>query len=64
MMVRIGNFLFHYRNGLFPVVYLLIFLNGPAVLADGAGVRHREPRVARRAWWRRSPRARRRARCA
>lgn len=33
-MVRIGNFLFHYRNGLFPVVYLLIFLNGPAVLAD------------------------------
>lgn len=34
MMVRIGNFLFHYRNGLFPLVYLLIFLNGPAAFSD------------------------------
>lgn len=33
-MVRIGNFFFHYRNGLFPVFYLLIFLNGPAVFTD------------------------------
>jgi len=25
MMVRIGNFIFHYRNGLFPLVYVLVF---------------------------------------
>ena len=31
MMVRIGNFLFHYRNGLFPLVIALAFLNQPAV---------------------------------
>ena len=24
-MTRIGNFLFHYRNGLFPLAYLLLF---------------------------------------
>ncbi|WP_193212998.1 methyltransferase family protein [Luteolibacter marinus] len=29
MNVRIGNFLYHYRNILFPVVYLLLFLKGP-----------------------------------
>lgn len=29
-MVRIGNFLFHYRNGLFPIFYVLVLLNGPA----------------------------------
>ena len=34
MMVRIGNFFFHYRNGLFPLLYLLLFLNGPAAFAD------------------------------
>jgi protein-S-isoprenylcysteine O-methyltransferase Ste14 len=34
MMVRIGNFFFHYRNGLFPLLYILIFLNGPAILPD------------------------------
>ena len=33
-MVRIGNFFFHYRNGLFPLVYILIFLNGPAAFTD------------------------------
>ncbi|MBP9902081.1 MAG: isoprenylcysteine carboxylmethyltransferase family protein [Verrucomicrobia bacterium] len=34
MMVRIGNFFFHYRNGLFPLLYLLLFLNGPAAFPD------------------------------
>jgi protein-S-isoprenylcysteine O-methyltransferase Ste14 len=33
-MVRIGNFFFHYRNGLFPLLYILIFLNGPAAFPD------------------------------
>jgi protein-S-isoprenylcysteine O-methyltransferase Ste14 len=34
MMIRIGNFLFHYRNGLFVAPYLLIFLRGHAVFAN------------------------------
>ncbi len=34
MMVRIGNFFFHYRNGLFPLGYLVMFINGPQVFAD------------------------------
>jgi protein-S-isoprenylcysteine O-methyltransferase Ste14 len=34
MMIRIGNFFFHYRNGLFPLFYLLVFLNGPAAIPD------------------------------
>jgi protein-S-isoprenylcysteine O-methyltransferase Ste14 len=34
MMVRLGNFLFHYRNGLFPLIYVLLFVNGPAVSSD------------------------------
>lgn len=29
MNIRIGNFLYHYRNILFPAVYLLLFLKGP-----------------------------------
>lgn len=33
-MVRIGNFFFHYRNALFPLFYILIFINGPAAFAD------------------------------
>lgn len=33
-MVRIGNFFFRYRNGLFPLLYILIFLNGPTALPD------------------------------
>ena len=33
-MVRIGNFFFHYRNGLFPLLYILIFLNGPSAFSD------------------------------
>src|SRR6185436_5722926 len=34
MMVRIGNFLFHYRNGLFPLVFVLLFLNQRKALPD------------------------------
>jgi len=34
MMVRIGNFLFHYRNGLFPLAYALLFVKSAPVLAD------------------------------
>jgi protein-S-isoprenylcysteine O-methyltransferase Ste14 len=33
-MVRIGNFFFHYRNGLFPLFYVLLFVNSPALLPD------------------------------
>jgi len=33
-MIRIGNFFFHYRNALFPLAYLLLFLNGPRIIAD------------------------------
>src|SRR5437773_7797155 len=29
MMVRIGNFLFRYRNGIFPAVLVLLFVNSP-----------------------------------
>ncbi len=28
MMIRIGNFIFHYRNGLFPLVYVLVYFKG------------------------------------
>jgi protein-S-isoprenylcysteine O-methyltransferase Ste14 len=34
MMVGIGNFLFHYRNALFPVMYLLLFLESASVVED------------------------------
>lgn len=34
MLVRIGNFFFHYRNGLFPLFYVLIFINGPVAFSD------------------------------
>jgi protein-S-isoprenylcysteine O-methyltransferase Ste14 len=33
-MVRVGNSLFHYRNGLFPLVYLLLFPKSPPLLAS------------------------------
>ena len=33
-MVRLGNFLFHYRNGLFPFAYLLLFWKSPAVFRN------------------------------
>jgi protein-S-isoprenylcysteine O-methyltransferase Ste14 len=34
MLVRIGNFLFHWRNFLFPVPFLLVFLPGRPIYAD------------------------------
>jgi len=34
MMIRIGNFFFHYRNALFPLAYLPLFLNGPTLFPD------------------------------
>jgi protein-S-isoprenylcysteine O-methyltransferase Ste14 len=33
-MVKIGNFFFHYRNGLFPLVYLLLILKSPGLFPD------------------------------
>jgi protein-S-isoprenylcysteine O-methyltransferase Ste14 len=33
-MIKIGNFLFHYRNGLFPLVYLLLFPKSAPLLPD------------------------------
>jgi len=33
-MVRIGNFFFHYRNGLFPLVYLLLIFKSPGLFPD------------------------------
>ena len=37
-MVRIGNFLFHYRNGIFPVAFLILVLVGqPSFLFGSKG---------------------------
>src|SRR5689334_20481890 len=33
-MIRIGNFFFHYRNGLFPLLYALLFVGSTPVFAD------------------------------
>jgi protein-S-isoprenylcysteine O-methyltransferase Ste14 len=33
-MVRIGNFFFHYRNGLFPLAFVLLVWNGPKIFAN------------------------------
>jgi protein-S-isoprenylcysteine O-methyltransferase Ste14 len=33
-MVRLGNFLFHYRNALFPAAFLLLFWQGRPVFAS------------------------------
>ncbi|HZF16850.1 MAG TPA: isoprenylcysteine carboxylmethyltransferase family protein [Steroidobacteraceae bacterium] len=33
-MVAIGNFLFHFRNALFPVAFLLVLLPGPVLFSD------------------------------
>ncbi|MBA3647527.1 MAG: isoprenylcysteine carboxylmethyltransferase family protein [Chitinophagales bacterium] len=33
-MVKLGNFLFHYRNFLFPVFYLLLFISSPPIFRD------------------------------
>jgi protein-S-isoprenylcysteine O-methyltransferase Ste14 len=34
MMIRIGNFIFHYRNGLFPIVYLLLIFKVQPVFSN------------------------------
>jgi len=34
MLIIVGNFLFHYRNGLFPLTFGLLLLPGPDLLAD------------------------------
>ena len=34
MMIRIGNFFFHYRNGLFPLAYALLFVPSRPLLPD------------------------------
>ena len=34
MKVRIGNFIYHHRNALFPVFYILLFLKGPLLFGD------------------------------
>lgn len=33
-MIRIGNFLFHYRNGLFPLAFLLLLWKGRPIFAN------------------------------
>jgi len=33
-MIRIGNFFFRLRNGLFPLVYLLLLIDSPRLFAD------------------------------
>lgn len=33
-MVKIGNFFFHYRNGLFPMVYALLLIKSPPLFHD------------------------------
>ena len=34
MIVKLGNFFFHYRNGLFPLAYALLFMPGAPLLKD------------------------------
>ena len=34
MKVRIGNFIYHHRNALFPLFYILLFLKGPLLFGD------------------------------
>jgi len=33
-MIRIGNFIFHYRNGLFPLIYCLLIIQGPTLFGN------------------------------
>jgi len=33
-MIKIGNFFFRFRNGIFPLVYLLVFLPSPTIFPD------------------------------
>jgi len=35
MMVRLGNWLFHYRNFLFPLFYIALFIPSPPFLSKG-----------------------------
>ena len=34
MIIKLGNFFFHYRNGLFPLAYALLFVPSPPLLHD------------------------------
>jgi protein-S-isoprenylcysteine O-methyltransferase Ste14 len=34
MMIALGNFLFHYRNGLFPLFYALLLFRSPPLLGN------------------------------
>lgn len=34
MMVKIGNFLFHYRNGLLPILFIGIFIPSPEIFQN------------------------------
>ena len=34
MKVKIGNFVYHHRNVMFPMVYILLFLKGPFLIPD------------------------------
>lgn len=33
-MVKIGNFFFHYRNSIFPIFYLALFIPSPKIFSD------------------------------
>ncbi len=33
-MIKLGNFLFRYRNGLFPIFYALLFVPSPTIFAN------------------------------
>lgn len=33
-MIKLGNFLFNYRNGLFPVFYILLFVPSPSIFSN------------------------------
>ena len=34
MKVRLGNFIYHHRNVMFPMFYILLFLKGPLLMPD------------------------------
>ncbi|MGB6223601.1 methyltransferase family protein [Haloferula sp.] len=34
MKVRLGNFIYHHRNVMFPMFYVLLFLKGPLLMPD------------------------------
>ena len=35
-MIRLGNFLFRYRNAVFPVMFVLLFVNSPRIFPSSA----------------------------